>query len=298
MNIDNMFFDLLDVTTSASNMATINTMLYDQEMALKRLYELDDYEKNKRKEYEKKVDELEKQYGNLKEESKAIYYQINANRRALREEIKCMEKFLDNLGNLDESNKLSIFDFKYEFLEPQKVEFNKIESHNLGLMIYRNDLDNKICKSKIDADYNEDLKGKQSNVENMEIINQIVNMYENAIVIIKDCITEKVIPDLEFIEGFLYADAIRELVLDGEPLDGDIRLHHISEYRIGKYNGYFQYVKNVFMFYKQSIEIYNDTILKNLFVSGRNIKQEQENFNKKIECIKKQQEKLEELEVI
>ena len=131
----------------------------------------------------------------------------------------------------------------------------------------------------------------ESKGESIEIDIRIANLYEENIKTIDQVITKKVIPELELIEAFMQAEAIKNNILVN---NNDIDLttnHDFSLLKGTVYDKHYQFIKNTFMFYIISKKIYNTPILTNL-LSDSATRDDLKNILNEKEVLNIQQESL------
>ena len=103
--------------------------------------------------------------------------------------------------------------------------------------------------------------------------------------IVRDAIKNKIIPELGLIQAFLYADAIRERILDGADTR-NVHPYSIEEYRNTTQDVHYQFVRNVFDFYNISTNFFKRTILTDIINDRIVTEDEKTDFYKQIEGIK------------
>ena len=131
----------------------------------------------------------------------------------------------------------------------------------------------------------------ESKGESIEIDIRIADLYEENIKTIDQVITKKVIPELELIEAFMQAEAIKNNILVN---NNDIDLttnHDFSLLKGTVYDKHYQFIKNTFMFYIISKKIYNTPILTNL-LSDSATRDDLKNILNEKEVLNIQQESL------
>ena len=127
--------------------------------------------------------------------------------------------------------------------------------------------------------------------ESIEIDIRIADLYEENIKTIDQVITKKVIPELELIEAFMHAEAIKNNILVN---NDDIDLTTNRDFSLLKgtvYDKHYQFIKNTFMFYIISKKIYNTPILTNL-LSDSATRDDLKNILNEKEVLNIQQESL------
>lgn len=120
---------------------------------------------------------------------------------------------------------------------------------------------------------------------------QIADMYRILIATVRDTITEKIIPELNGILAFLYADAIKNCIISNEDPDS-ARIANIAEYRGTPYEKHYIFVKNVFDYYVLISKFFTEPILSNMLQKHKISEFEYERFKKKLKDIGEQQLKI------
>lgn len=279
--------------------------------------------------YKEKAADLEKEYNDVEKKFDVIIGTINAERLSFRKEIRALYDFLMLVGgSLKDEKRISIFDFADESPAPSMEEddIKKVENtnmykkgsvgwgvlvgigfgaigvatkefirHNMNRAIYEN------CLMAVETrknEYERDLNKKQNIVSDLKDAVEIAKIYRSIIVTVKDTISEKIIPELDFIRSFLYADAIRELVLEDDNLDHDIEPCNISEYKGTKQDIHYQFIKNAFDFYRISTQFFKKPILTDILEDRVVTEQEKADFNEQVQLIKNQISRLEDMKVV
>ena len=278
--------------------------------------------------YKEQIANMEREYRDLSSRFDLFIGTINAERLSFRKEIRILYDFLMAMGgSLKEEKKISIFDFVdenpaqsmlcTEIEGTENVDFkgidgwtvvaglsfgaigltaNLINKYNTNKEIYEKfllEVENK------ESEYIKDLKSKNNNISSLKDAIEIAKIYRSIIVTVKDTISEKIIPELDFIRSFLYADAIRELVLEGESLEtNSIEPCNIAEYKGTKQDIHYQFIKNTFDFYRISTQFFKKTVLT-VFLEDRVVtEQEKADFNEQVQLIKNQINSLEDMKVV
>ena len=96
---------------------------------------------------------------------------------------------------------------------------------------------------------------------------QICELYSANVDWIAMCITRKVLPELELIEAFFEAEALKDTII----ANGNVRSTHfvydIKSIKDTRYDRHYQFIKNAFMFYVISCRIYNTPVLTRLLAN-------------------------------
>lgn len=117
---------------------------------------------------------------------------------------------------------------------------------------------------------------------------QIANMYRVLIAEIRDTIEEKIIPELNGILAFLYADAIKNCIINNED-PSTAKISNIAEYRGTPYETHYQFIKNTFDYYTLICKFFSDPVLTNLLQGGKVSETQKKHFMKKLKGIGDQQ---------
>lgn len=278
--------------------------------------------------YKEQIANMEREYRDLSSRFDLLIGTINAERLSFRKEIRILYDFLMAMGgSLKEEKKISIFDFVdenpaqsmlcTEIEGTENVDYkgidgwtvvaglsfgaigltaNLINKYNTNKEIYEKfllEVENK------ESEYIKDLKSKNNNISSLKDAIEIAKIYRSIIVTVKDTISEKIIPELDFIRSFLYADAIRELVLEGESLEtNSIEPCNIAEYKGTKQDIHYQFIKNTFDFYRISTQFFKKTVLTDILEDRVVTEQEKADFNEQVQLIKNQINSLEDMKVV
>ena len=120
---------------------------------------------------------------------------------------------------------------------------------------------------------------------------QIADMYRILIATIRDTITDKIIPELNGILAFLYADAIKNCIVNNEDPD-NAHIGNIAEYRGTPYESHYTFVKNAFDFYLLISKFFTEPVLSNLIQKRKISESEFEKFRTKMNDIRDQRNSL------
>lgn len=254
------------------------------------------------KKYRSDLAEIMNEYEDKRDCYNNLVGEINNERMALRVEIGKLYDFLENIGN-NLGDRITIFKFadekpapkvkKYDVLPIDKPDFkDDYYIFNPLLKTIGNHMKNKEMLSKYyeeigkqELKYAEDLYKRKEQIDFLEDAVEIARIYRNIIVIVRDTIRDKIIPEFGLIKAFLYADAIRERIIEDSDLD-DIKPANIVEYKDTLQNLHYQFVENAFDFYRICYEFFSKAILTNIIEDTKITEEEQEFFNKSIEEIK------------
>lgn len=280
--------------------------------------------------YKEKAADFEKEYNDVGKKFDVLIGTINAERLSFRKEIRALYDFLMLVGgSLRGEKRISVFDFADESPAPsmESNDIKKVENtntfkkesigwvllvgfgfgaigvatrefirHNMNRATYENCL---MAVETKKSEYERDLNKKRNMVSDLKDAVEIAKIYRSIIVTVKDTISEKIIPELDFIRSFLYADAIRELVLEGESLETDsIEPCNIAEYKGTKQDIHYQFIKNAFDFYRISTQFFKKPILTDILEDRVVTEQEKADFNEQVQLIKNQISSLEDMKVV
>lgn len=114
-------------------------------------------------------------------------------------------------------------------------------------------------KIKIDKHIRE-IQSRTAHVTNLL---EIANLYRVAISTIRDTIIDIIIPEINGIQSFIYADSIKNCIINGDD-PYDFQISKISEYKDTAYDCHYTFIKNAYNFYRVTTEIFKEPILSNL----------------------------------
>ena len=86
------------------------------------------------------------------------------------------------------------------------------------------------------------------------------------------------------IKSFLYADAIREKIMDGGKLD-NIRIYSIEEYQGTTQDKHYQFIKNTVDFYNLIVKFFKEKILTQIIKDQKITPEEKSGLKKQIQLI-------------
>lgn len=138
---------------------------------------------------------------------------------------------------------------------------------------------------------NNDLKKMEMEKAYFSTAVQIAHLYRVAIAVVRDVICDKIIPELNGILAFLYADAIKNCIINNEDPD-DAKIGNIAEYRGTPYEKHYTFVKNTFDFYLLITKFFTEPILTNLVQNRKVTDKEYSLFKEKLNNIDVQQRML------
>ncbi len=119
----------------------------------------------------------------------------------------------------------------------------------------------------------------------------IADMYRILIAQVRDTITERIIPEFNCILSFLYADAIKNSIINNDSPD-EPEIASINEYRGTPYESHYIFVKNTFDYYLLINNFFKEPVLSNLLSKRKLTKIEYDQFQNKLKLIGNQQVKL------
>lgn len=241
---------------------------------------------------------------------------INGQRMELRKELKALYKFLKPLGKMLKRD-VSIFDYRNEDIAPSfnNINLDKIKmpeylehdgildatpmrfGHGHIYKHYKNsqmviEYEKDINKGKLEYDNN--IKEIESYIKELETACEIAEIYRNTVVMVKDAVSDIIVPEIKYVIAFLYADAVREQVIECDN-SGNVKLHSIVEYKESKYGRHYDFVKNAFDFYEVLEKFFTDTVLTNIVEDRIVTEQERRDFDEGIQAIKQELVKLEDM---
>lgn len=121
----------------------------------------------------------------------------------------------------------------------------------------QNDYQNE--KIRIDRDIRE-ARARTAHISNLV---EIADLYRVTIAIIRDTISDTIIPEMNGIQSFIYADSLKNCIINGDN-PYDFQIAKISEYKDTAYDCHYTFIKNAFNFYKLTTEIFKEPILSKL----------------------------------
>jgi len=125
------------------------------------------------------------------------------------------------------------------------------------LVKVQNDYQNE--KIKMDKDIRE----VQARTAHMSNLVEIANLYRVTISTIRDTIADIIIPEMNGIQSFIYADSIKNCIINGDD-PYDFQITKISEYKDTAYDCHYTFIKNAYDFYKITTKVFKEPILSNL----------------------------------
>lgn len=239
---------------------------------------------------------------------------IDHERASMRNEIRALEKFLHNIGG-KLADKITIFDFKEErapefqdcvlLAKPDRLYLE--EKHVLTDSLMRTLKISMTNKSRIDdyevlilakkSEYDQNILLYTSKLKLLEDAVEIADIYFQVVVLVRDAIKEKIIPELGLINAFLYAETLKEHVIDEAELTEVIPVA-ISECEGTAQDVHYQFVKNVFDFYTIATNFFKNPVLTSIIEDMQVTEEEKNEFNSNIENIKDSIKRVEEKKVL
>lgn len=234
--------------------------------------------------YKTDLENVIKRYEDERDKYNAQLAMINSERLSMREELNKLHAFLLAIGgSLDK--KITTFEFATEAYAPNlgKVQLNPVESpflkddfgfFNFTVQGVKNSMGN---KSKIEnyayameqrkLEYDKDIKRWETQIKYMGDAALVAELYRHIVVVVRDAVREKIIPEMSFIQAFLYADAIREQIVERGVIE-EIIPCDIVEYRGTKYDTHYCFIRNTFDFYDLCKNLFNKTILTDILADN------------------------------
>ena len=239
---------------------------------------------------------------------------IDSERTSMRNEIRILEKFLKKIGGTM-TNEISIFDFKEEhppifeehtmIAKPDKLILEEV--HGWTDPLIKTIKISKMNKKRIEdyelemetkqQEYNQDILKFKSKLEFLEDAIKIAEIYLQTVVTVKDAIKEKIIPELGLITAYLYAESLKEIIIDGEN-PTEILPISISECEGTPQDIHYQFVKNVYDFYVISTNFFKNAVLSNVIDKGNLTEEEKQEFEDQADKIRQSIHRVEEKKVL
>ena len=161
-------------------------------------------------------------------------------------------------------------------------------------------------KRSTDKDKLADLhqKAKHNEIRHQELINQAKNevvflanavkladLYRNIVVMVRDAIEETILPELDGIMSFLYADAIKNCIINNEDPNAAV-IGKISEYRATAYDNHYQFVRNTFDYYRTITAFFTSKVMGNLLQKREISKSDFQTFSSEVNKLEAKQRQL------
>lgn len=266
-------------------------------MALKDDFQnLNDRSKKEYEEYRKELKDLVDDYNDEKRKYDPKIDTINNEIiSSINDEMRKLYEFLQEIGDLSNKKRISIYEFEDE-LHAKQLIFNpcdppeKQEPKNSFFSKKKNEEKYKEFLRYVDERklyYENDINLKKSSVSSMKDAIEMAEFFRALVYQVIDTIKFKIIPELDFIRAFLYADAIREKILDGENLN-TIKPRSISEYKGTIQDKHYQFVKNSFDFYAICASFIKEKVLTNILEDYIVTEEEKKQFKEQSDELQRQ----------
>lgn len=236
---------------------------------------------------------------------------INSERHSLRSEIRKLYKFLKEFGNI--GVQITPFDYVAEDLgympyEPYKGkgdsdfqgEKGKFSTYFIfGIpgkaveAIINRKKNKRLYEQKtiefgqLQSEWEQDLQKRMAVAKFLEDSEKIADIYRALIATVKDAIEDTIIPELNAIRAFLYADAVKESILYGDDPSG-AEPKNIQLFEGSLYDVHYRFVRNTLDYYVIISKFFKDAILTKMIEDRVVTQQEKDDFNKEVDEIKRQ----------
>lgn len=284
---------------------------YDEKGEAKRLNDLRD---TQYKNYCNEMSTVKSKYMELRDRYNHKIAVIDSQRVSMRNEIRVLEKFLHNIGG-KLADKITIFDFNEEralgfpdcvlLAKPDKLYLQEKHVWTDPLIKTREIINTN--RSRIEAyeshilekkeEYDQNIRLYVRKLERLEDAVQIADIYFKTVILVRDAIKEKIIPELGLINAFLYAEALKELVIDEAELT-EVIPAAISECEGTVQDIHYQFVKIVFDFYTIATNFFRNPVLTSIIEAMQITEEEKNEFYSNIENIKDSIKRVEEQKVL
>ncbi len=248
--------------------------------------------KKKHDKYLDEYNELITQYSNRKDEYNGSINQINSEKVSMRDELKRLYDFLTFVGGtLDK--KISIFDFVKESLalNISKKEVPAVEDgYDSDLLLFKHFINKKRANEKEKElyfkgmEYTKSIKDLKQKIARMNDNCAIAEEYFRVLVIVRDSIKDRIIPEIQYIRAFLIADSIHEKYISGNDFEV-VTPTSIVELKDTKYNSLYQFVRNAFDFYDLCEAFFKKPVLTELLSLKEITEEDREEFNRSIYAV-------------
>lgn len=263
----------------------------------------------------KEKQELINKCEDLKSKCDARIANINSERSLLRREIDELYNFLIKFGDI--GDKISIFEYSFEdFINiphfntiqknsknPQIKHAGFFDYYLYGVGAIVKHIQNR--KTYLDEKKNfeeEQLKWSMEiqliNVYKLflEDASKIAELYFKTLIVIKELIYYTIIPELEGVQSFLYAQAAKDIIISNEAITV-LTPSKISRFKGSKkYNKHYTFIKNAHDYYCLITEFFKTPVFTNLISkfesNSLNFDDDIEEFQKSIKPIENLKEKL------
>jgi len=120
---------------------------------------------------------------------------------------------------------------------------------------------------------------------------KIADIYRVCVTLTKDTINEKIIPELNAVMCFFYADSIKEDVLYDKEIT-NVKLLPLESYNNTQYQKHYLFVKNTFDFYRLICTFFSQTALTDLLCYTEVSDEEYDKLTEKVLNIEQQKEEI------
>lgn len=208
---------------------------------------------------------------------------INSERSLLRREINELYNFLIKFGDI--GDKLSIFDYSFEdFINIPHFSMLNKKSKNIsirhvsfwdcyfyGINAIIKSFQNKNTLVNEKKNFEEEKLHWELEFSSLlrykyflEEAKEIADSYFKTIILVKDLIYYTIIPELEGVQTFLYAQAAKDVIISNEPIT-ILSPAKISRFKNSKkYNNHYTFIKNAHDYYLLITEFFKNPILTNI----------------------------------
>ena len=160
--------------------------------------------------------------------------------------------------------------------------------------------DKKLYLEQIETYEKDSIRMKNEIAKSKEIVANYTNLvtiadfYRIIVASVRDTITDVIISELNGITVFLYADAIKNCIINGDDPE-DAEITKISEYKNTPYHSHYIFVKNVFDYYTLISKIFREPILSNLVKQPDITESKYKEIEDKLKSIDRKQNELAEI---
>lgn len=236
---------------------------------------------------------------------------INAERSLLRREINELYNFLIKFGDMGE--KITIFEYVFEdfvniphFNTIQKKSKNTrvqqagfLDYYFYGVGAIVKHFQNRKALIDAKADFEKEYTEWEKELSELKLYKdflekacKIAEVYFKLIIIVKDVIYYTIVPELEGIQSFLYAQSAKDIILCNETIKV-LSPSKISRFKGSKkYNRHYTFIKNTHDYYCLITEFFKTPVFTNFVTTFENKGILQENDTKEFNDSVKQIEDL------
>lgn len=140
-------------------------------------------------------------------------------------------------------------------------------------------------------DYEEKIDGYKQLLKYVELMVEIARLYRTTITGIRDIVKKTIIEEVQGINAFLYADAIKNCVLFDESVT-EIEPANILEYEGTPYEKHLNFVKNAVDYYGLITKMFQNRVITEMM--SNTDREKVDSFKKELEMIETQGKKIEE----